>query len=151
MPTGDNEGDGILFEEVIPCIKTADCLPIFIQGEKKHVLLHAGWRGLAGGIIEKGIEMVENPLFSFIGPSIQYFEVTQEFLTHFAGSPHFDRLNENKWQFDLQAEACQRLAQSLKREKILDSGVCTLSSPWLHSFRRDRMEQRNWNIVRRWS
>ena len=33
------------------CILTADCLPIFILGKEGLVFLHAGWRGLASGIL----------------------------------------------------------------------------------------------------
>src|SRR5690606_2910974 len=52
-------------------IKTADCLPIVIEGEKGVVFLHAGWRGLAQGILERPEIDLIKPHHVYIGPSIQ--------------------------------------------------------------------------------
>jgi len=52
------EGDAFIFnnEQETPfmaVIKTADCLPVIIKGSRRTAIVHAGWRGLASGILEK--------------------------------------------------------------------------------------------------
>lgn len=59
-------------------ILTADCLPVFISNRQGTVaaLAHVGWRGLAGGIIEKVVSQLNEPpsqLTVFIGPCIHAF------------------------------------------------------------------------------
>ena len=62
-------------------IKTADCLPIFFEGEKENVFLHAGWRGLASGILDIPELKQIKPRTVFIGPAIHSccFEVGSDF------------------------------------------------------------------------
>jgi YfiH family protein len=45
-------------------VSVADCVPVFLVSPKPLAicLLHAGWRGTAGGIIERGIELLRNRL-----------------------------------------------------------------------------------------
>ena len=45
-------------------VQTADCLPVFMYNPKSQWIgiLHAGWRGLVGGIIEKACELVTDKL-----------------------------------------------------------------------------------------
>ena len=40
---------------VAPMVLTADCLPIAVAGGGAVAMLHAGWRGLAGGIVGEGV------------------------------------------------------------------------------------------------
>ena len=52
---------------------TADCLPVFITDKhgKQIAVLHAGWRGLAQGIIAQGIARFDAPaceLLVWLGP-----------------------------------------------------------------------------------
>lgn len=52
--TSLGKGDGIIFIDKRPynsSILTADCLPIIIIGKKGSCFLHAGWRGIANGIL----------------------------------------------------------------------------------------------------
>src|SRR5262245_44824651 len=88
-------GTDIVSPETLPCeddglvvswedldrptaIKTADCLPIVIEGQKGLVFLHAGWRGLAHGILERPEISMIVPQRVHIGPSIHEccFEVS---------------------------------------------------------------------------
>jgi len=60
---------------VVCAVLTADCLPIFVCDRKgtRVALLHAGWRGLAGGIIESGLRALNAPpeeLLVWLGPAI---------------------------------------------------------------------------------
>ena len=40
---------------VAPMVLTADCLPVAVAGDGAVAMLHAGWRGLAGGIVAEGV------------------------------------------------------------------------------------------------
>ena len=128
-------------------IKTADCLPVVIEGSQGVVFLHAGWRGLAFGIFKKAeIKMVE-PQRVFIGPSIHKccFEVTSEFRNHFPESPYFEK-REGKLYFDLQNEARDELRKIFPNLLVGISPICTSCNLEFNSYRRDKTKERNWNI-----
>lgn len=68
-------GDGLWTDEPgVPMLKvTADCLPIALartNGAPGLCLLHAGWRGLAEGIVPAGVSALEGPLAAVVGPGI---------------------------------------------------------------------------------
>ncbi len=69
-------GDGLWTDDVdVPMLKlTADCLPIAIartEGEPALALLHAGWRGLAEGIVAAGVRVLGGGrLAAAVGPAI---------------------------------------------------------------------------------
>ncbi len=128
-------------------IKTADCLPIVIEGEKGIVFLHAGWRGLADGILDRPeIEMM-NPQRVFIGPSIHEccFEVSPDFKNNFPDSPHFLERG-GKLYFNLQEEAKRLLRSKYSTLLIQYAPVCTCCNLNFHSYRRDKTKERNWNL-----
>jgi YfiH family protein len=128
-------------------IKTADCLPIVIEGEKGVVFLHAGWRGLADGILSRPEISMIIPQRVFIGPSIHSccFEVTAEFGEHFPQSSHLSKI-ENKLTFDLQAEARDQIKKLFPNLFVGISPICTSCNKDFHSYRRDHTKERNWNI-----
>lgn len=145
------EADGIFtswqeFQKSL-AIKTADCLPIVIEGDKGIVFLHAGWRGLADGILKSPEVTFINPNRAFIGPSIHKccFEVSKDFKNNFPDSPHFMD-TEGKYYFDLQLEAQDQLLKIYPALTIEDSAKCTCCDHTFHSYRRDKTIQRNWNI-----
>ena len=60
---------------VVCAVLTADCLPVFLCDRRgtKVALLHAGWRGLAAGVIEAGVRALATPgaeLLAWLGPAI---------------------------------------------------------------------------------
>jgi YfiH family protein len=69
-------GDGLWTDEPgLPMLKlTADCVPIAIartEGKPALALLHAGWRGLADGVVAAGVEALGGGrLAAIVGPSI---------------------------------------------------------------------------------
>jgi polyphenol oxidase len=69
-------GDGVWTDEpALPMLAfSADCLPIAIArtvGERRLAVLHAGWRGLSQGIVERGVEAVGGgALAAVVGPAI---------------------------------------------------------------------------------
>jgi YfiH family protein len=144
-------GDGIFWKDKdlnfndSVAIKTADCLSILIHNNHSHYLIHAGWKGLQRGILNK-IEHFDEAIFS---PSIHSccFEVTSEFRGYFPNSPNFFKKN-NSLYFDLQSEAVNQLKNISPDSKIKTNKKCTYcASENFHSFRRDKTKQRNYTLV----
>lgn len=128
-------------------IKTADCLPIVIEGQKGVVFLHAGWRGLAHGILERPEISMIVPQRVFIGPSIHEccFEVSQDFNAHFPESPYFIKRGDQHF-FNLQEEAKRRLRKTFPNLLVEIAPICTCCNLDFHSYRRDKTKERNWNL-----
>ena len=90
------EADGAFAAQaaVVCAVLTADCLPVLLcnlQGTKV-AALHAGWRGLAGGVIEAGVKALNvpgNDLLAWLGPAIgpEKFEVGAEVHSIFVRPP----------------------------------------------------------------
>jgi copper oxidase (laccase) domain-containing protein len=96
----DIQADGIIFDVQTHqkvAIKTADCMPIILFGNKKIIFLHAGWSGLAHGILKNPLIASIQPYYAFIGPSIHscHFEVQADFKQNFPKSNNFIQ-KENK-------------------------------------------------------
>ena len=69
-------------------VLVADCLPVALAAPGRVAMLHCGWRGLAGGIVERGIGAFEGePPAAAVGPGIGRccYEVGQEVLDAFDG------------------------------------------------------------------
>ncbi len=47
-------------------ITVADCIPVYLTVPEKRAvaLLHAGWRGIAGGVLERGVELLKQRAFT---------------------------------------------------------------------------------------
>jgi len=143
---GGKEGDGFvtIMDNVVLQICTADCAPIalFDIDGSAIALLHAGWRGIEAGIIEKGIfklltqEIQSERLFAYIGPTIGKldYEVSDEFQTKF---PDSIIQKDGRFFLDISGEICKRLEkQGVVR--IARFPLSTYSTNWIHSYRRDR-------------
>lgn len=144
------EADGIIADYSLPfpvAIKTADCLPVLILGEKGFALIHAGWKGLAAGILEKEEIGQIKPLEALIGPCIkmEHYEVGPEFKDNFKTNESM-HLERGKIFFDLISEAKLSLEKLKPGISVKTSGICTWEDPNLHSHRKDQTKQRNWNI-----
>ena len=134
-------------------IMVADCLPVLFATADgaKVAAAHAGWRGLAGGILEATVRaLAAEPasLVAWLGPAIgpQAFEVGAEVKEAFerrdpGASKHFKPYRPGKWLCDLPALARMRLqSQGLERVHGNDGsqGWCTVANPSrFFSFRRD--------------
>ncbi|MGE3609369.1 MAG: polyphenol oxidase family protein [Bacteriovoracaceae bacterium] len=145
------DADGILvswdeFEKPL-AIKTADCMPIVIEGETGVVFLHAGWRGLADGILQRAEIKLISPLRVLIGPSIHEccFEVSADFKKNFPNSSHFTTRNEKLF-FNLQAEAKDQILKQFPNALVEIAPACTCCHNKFHSYRRNKTVDRNWNL-----
>ncbi len=130
-------GDGLWTDEPdVPMLKvTADCLPIALAGGDRVAMLHCGWRGLAGGIVERALATFDAPPAAALGPCIGRccYEVGEEVLDAFAD---LDGVADGRM-LDLRAvaEAKLRAAGVTQVEHV---AVCTSCNPdLLFSHRRD--------------
>lgn len=136
--------------EQVCAILTADCLPVLICNTKgtQVAAIHAGWRGLAGGIIESTVNQLKQPateLMAWLGPAIgpTKFEVGQDVYNAFtlkhpeavrAFKPHTD----GKWLANLYELAKIRL-NLLGISQIYGGDYCTYTQDDLFfSYRRDQ-------------
>jgi YfiH family protein len=135
-------------------IMAADCLPVLIADSGGRVLgaAHAGWRGLAGGVLENTLQALRRKCpeasawQAWIGPGIgpTAFEVGQDVLDAFAaGGPDAAELfqprpgHPGKWLADLPGLAALRLARA-GVGTVHRSGLCTVSDrEHFFSYRRD--------------
>jgi polyphenol oxidase len=118
------EADGHLIAGpgLAPLVFVADCLPIALRGPGGVAMVHAGWRGLAGGILGAAAEAV-SATDAAIGPGIGpcCYEVGEEVLGAFAG------LGEGVAQgrmLDL-PEAARRLLSAAGVDRVETAGLCT--------------------------
>lgn len=132
----DADGHVITAEGTAALVFVADCVPVALVGPGGVAMLHCGWRGLAAGIIAKGVAAID-ATDAAIGPSIGpcCYEVGGEVLTS------FERLREGiatDRMLDL-PEVARRLLNEAGVERVEASGLCTSCEPDLFfSHRRDR-------------
>jgi len=113
---------------VAPLVLVADCLPVAVAGEGAVAMLHAGWRGLAAGILEEGVAALHElgatgPLEAAIGPGAGgcCYTVGGEVRAAFAGHPEAHRDGRT----DLKRIARERLAAA-GVATVHDAGLCTI-------------------------
>lgn len=127
-------------------VKTADCLPIFMWGEKV-AMIHAGWKGLANEILSNELLTQLQWQHAIIGPCILNYEVQEDFKENFPNSSHFQE-KEGQLYFNLVQEAVDQLQKNFDGIQIHLSNICTLQNKEYNSYRRDKTKQRNWNVFR---
>ena len=136
-PPPEADGHATAQREFAPTVLTADCLPIALAADGAVAMLHAGWRGLAAGVVGEGVRALRavggrGPIGAAIGPGAGpcCYEVGEEVLKVFG---------ETGPNLDLKAIARARLQQA-GVAAVHDVGLCTIcSSPDLFfSHRRDR-------------
>jgi YfiH family protein len=131
-------------------IRTADCLPVLLCDRAGEVIgaAHAGWRGLAAGVLENAIAaMGAAParIVAWLGPAIgrTAFEVGGEVREAFIAADRdaitaFEPGAPGKWLADLELLARQRLMRA-GVTAVHGGGMCTMSDPSRYfSYRRDR-------------
>ena len=130
-------------------IRVADCMPVLFTALDGSAVgaSHAGWRGLASGVLEATVVRLGAPasrLMAWMGPAIgpQHFEVGDDvrtaFVTTDAGAESaFLKNARSRWQCDLYALARRRLS-ALGVAAIYGGGWCTFAeADRFFSYRRD--------------
>lgn len=137
-------------------IHTADCVPILIarRGGPACAAVHAGWRGLAEGVVEETVRRLVDrlgaaalrELVAAAGPSARgcCYEIGEDVAERLRPLPGGARRllkgkQPGKWNADLQALAVDALvASGLPAGSVEAVGPCTICSPSFHSYRRER-------------
>jgi hypothetical protein len=139
-------------------VLTADCLPVLFAapGGGRVAAAHAGWRGLAAGVLEATVAALGGPsgLLAWIGPAIGpgAYEVGEEVREAFVGlgpgmEAAFRPSRPGHWWADLPALARARLATA-GVEAIYGGGLCTLDDPvHFYSYRRDGVTGRMASLI----
>jgi YfiH family protein len=134
---------------VVCAVQVADCLPVLLADRAGTVVAvaHAGWRGLAAGVVERTVEAMRvraEELVAWLGPAIgqDAFEVGEDVHAAFVGpdpgaAAAFRAGAPGKWHADLCALARRRLA-ALGVASVAGGGWCTHAEPVrFYSYRRD--------------
>lgn len=130
-------------------VRTADCLPVLLSAVDgtEVAAAHAGWRGLAAGVIEATVRQMRHApgeLIVWLGPAISKaaFEVGDEVRAAFvdaqpADAEFFDANDRSRWQADLYGLARRRLT-ALGISSIHGGDFCTFTdADRFCSYRRD--------------
>jgi YfiH family protein len=149
-------------------VLTADCVPILLVDlqEPRVAAIHAGWRGLAQGIVENTLRTFSSDmshLQAYIGPCIsqQHFEVGQDVFDQFVSNPFMPDAkkyfipvalgldkSEQKWLADLPGLTTAKLIKcGVHIESIKQSGICTFSDARLPSYRLNKTSARMASVI----
>jgi YfiH family protein len=133
---------------VVLAILTADCLPVVFTADdgSEVAAAHAGWRGLAAGVLEATVAAMRKPpqrVQAWLGPAAgpQAYEVGQDVFDAFVvddqgAASAFSATRPGHWTVDLYALARRRLARA-GVDNFHGGGLCTISDPArFHSHRR---------------
>jgi YfiH family protein len=130
-------------------IRVADCIPVLLAAQDAHVIgaAHAGWRGLAAGVVEATLAAMRVPahaVAAWLGPAIgaTAFEVGADVHAAFVASDagaaaHFVAHRAGKWLCDLRALARRRLEAAGVVAIDVDASCTHGDAARFFSYRRD--------------
>lgn len=139
-------------------VMTADCLPVLLckQDGSAVAAVHAGWRGLLSGIIEKSVQKLTEPekVMAWLGPAIgpANFEVGKEVQAAFVSKNKvfeqaFRRIDNEHFLADLYALARMVLVQQGVTQ-IYGGEHCTVAeADFFYSYRRDKTTGRMASLI----
>jgi YfiH family protein len=140
-------------------VMTADCLPVLLcdRGGTVVAAAHAGWRGLAGGVLETTVDSLgvePQYLLAWLGPAIgpAAFEVGPEVRAafvdvHAPAAAAFEPQRNGRWLADIYRLARIRLAAA-GVDAVYGGGFCTFADrERFYSFRRDKVTGRMVSLI----
>ena len=139
-------------------ILTADCVPVLFCNSNgtKIAAIHAGWKGICAGIIERVVNEFSDPksLLAWIGPCIssEYYEVGKDVydrcLNHSDSlKGAFSQVNPNHWQCNL-TQIVKIILNNSGVGLIHECGLCTYKTEKLfYSYRRDGKTGRTASMI----
>ena len=145
--------------KVVAVVMTADCLPILLcnRAGNEVAAIHAGWRGLADGIVQATLAEMLSPakeLLAWIGPAISQnrFEVGDEVHQIFirqnsAAKQRFVANRPGHWLCDLPGLAADVLKRS-GLNAVKQSGLCSYEGESrFYSYRREKITGRMASLI----
>jgi YfiH family protein len=145
--------------DTVCAVLTADCLPVLLCDDAGTAVAaaHAGWRGLAAGVVEATVRAMDVPgerLMAWLGPAIgpENFEVGDEVRTAFmahdpAAAASFAARANGKWLCDIYELARQRLA-ALGIHRVAGADFCTMrDADRFFSYRREVVTGRMASLI----
>jgi YfiH family protein len=141
------EGDGLVARGagVVCGVLTADCVPVLLEGRAGVAGLHAGWRGLVAGVLQRGVESVGPVIAAWVGPSIHAccYEVGGDVIDAFrrAGLPVAGPRRVDP------SDAARAVLQRAGVTNIARSDECTYCKQNYFSYRRDGETGRQGSFV----
>jgi hypothetical protein len=136
-PRSRADGQATALSGVGAMVLTADCLPVALASPSAVAMLHAGWRGLAAGVLETGVAAMrelggEQEIVAVIGPGAGgcCYEVGPEVHAALA------RSGERAARIDLRAIARERLVAAGVAD-VTDVAACTICDERFFSHRRE--------------
>jgi YfiH family protein len=134
---GEVDGQATALRGVATMVMSADCLPVALGCAGAVAMVHAGWRGLAAGVLEQGVLALRElgrgtPKVAIVGPCAGAccYEVGPEVHEAFAGAHAHGR------RIDLRAIAHERLSSAGVAE-LRDVHACTICDERYFSYRRE--------------
>ncbi|EJN09092.1 peptidoglycan editing factor PgeF [Herbaspirillum sp. YR522] len=160
--TAGAQGDGCISDRrgAVCVMMTADCLPVLLCDAAGTVVgaAHAGWRGLAAGVLEQTVAAMRargaGRIMAWLGPAIgaAQFEVGAEVRDTFARhdpaalQAFTARRQAGKYLADIYHLGRLRL-RSAGVDDISGGGLCTVSDERFYSYRRDQTTGRIASLV----
>jgi polyphenol oxidase len=141
----------------VAVVLTADCLPVLLADEAGSVAaaVHAGWRGLAAGILERAVSALPVPgesLHAWIGPAICSAcyqvgdDVRDALLALDPAAKRAFQPDGDRWRADLKSLAAARLACA--GVCVHDAGRCSCcEADSFYSYRRDGSTGRMASVI----
>lgn len=162
LPGGEEQNADALYSrdpDVVCAILTADCLPVFLCAAdgRQVALAHAGWRGLAAGIVENTLDTFRVParqVLVWLGPAIgpQHFEVGNNVRDAFLAvssllAEAFVPVRQDYWRADIYRLTTLRLKMR-GVEAVYGGKYCTFADQErFYSYRRDGITGRMASLI----
>jgi hypothetical protein len=141
QPDIEADGQATALHGLGALVLTADCLPVALGTDGAVAMVHAGWRGLAAGVLEEGVRAVRElggagEMVAIIGPGAGpcCYEVGEEVHAAFGGMHRVDRPPGRN--IDLKALARDRLL-AVGVSEVKDLAMCTICDERFFSYRRE--------------
>jgi polyphenol oxidase len=127
-PAAEEDGQATALNDAAALVFVADCLPIALAADGAVAAIHAGWRGIAAGVLEEGVAALRDlgatgPVTALIGPGARgcCYEVGEEVHAQFEA---FDARRGER-NLDLPAVARAKL-QTAGVAHMHDLALCTM-------------------------
>jgi polyphenol oxidase len=137
-PYAEEDGQATTLTDAAAIVFVADCLPIMLVADQAVAAIHAGWRGLAEGIVSEGVSALgdlgaHGPIRAVLGPCARVccYEVGEEVHARFT-----DHRSRQGRRIDLARIARDQLDDA-GIDQVEDTGLCTMCDDRFFSHRRD--------------